>query len=66
MLEAILLLLSIGSCALLLIAFWGDQKFGGHLSEAVGGAGYEDARHSVILLLGRLSGKSSRQAPKVI
>jgi hypothetical protein len=31
-----------------------DQKFGGHLSEAVGGAGHEDARHSVILLLSRL------------
>ena len=31
-----------------------DQKLGGHLSEAVGGAGYEDMRHSVILLLGRL------------
>jgi hypothetical protein len=28
MLEAILLLLSIGSCALLLIAFWGTNLFG--------------------------------------
>jgi hypothetical protein len=30
-----------------------DQKLGGHLSEAVGGAGYEDACHSYILSLGR-------------
>jgi hypothetical protein len=26
-----------------------DQKFGGHFSEAVGGAGDEDARHSRVL-----------------
>jgi hypothetical protein len=28
-----------------------NQKLGGHLSEAVCGAGYEDARHSEILSL---------------
>jgi hypothetical protein len=28
-----------------------NQKLGGHLSEAVGGAGHEDARHSEILSL---------------
>jgi hypothetical protein len=30
-----------------------NQKFGGHLSEAVCGSGHEDAHHSVILLLDR-------------